>query len=146
MKHLGRRRRFLCLAMGAGTLLVAGCERSLDQPADPVWGKQPCAHCAMLVSERPHAAQATLEDGRRLYFDDIGCLVSSLEAERAATRGAWVRDGAAERWLDARSARYRSGARTPMDFGFEAHPAGGLSYDEMRALVLARIARERSTP
>ncbi|MBI4953148.1 MAG: hypothetical protein HY908_14030 [Myxococcales bacterium] len=114
-----------------------------DKPVDPVWGKQPCAACAMLVSEPRHAGQLVTESGDRFYFDDPGCLAAYLaertaSAEPAARVGAaWVRDEAGS-WIDARSARYRTGARTPMDYGFEAQADGTASFADVE-----RAARDR---
>ncbi len=120
---------------------VAACARS-DRPEEPVWGKQPCAHCAMLVSDKRYAAQATM-DGERRFFDDIGCMVLWADERRAPPHPAWVRDAEQGTWVDARGARYAEGAKTPMDFGFEARAAGGLAWDEMRARVIQRKKAER---
>jgi hypothetical protein len=50
---------------------------------------------------------------------------------------AWVRspDGAA--WVDAHSARYQAGQRTPMDYGFLSAPEG-IGYRELDQAVSAR--------
>lgn len=118
-------------------LLAAGGCPSNDGPVDPVWAKQPCAECKMLVSDRRFAAQALQADGTRLYFDDIGCLAQHLRDKQAAH--IWARDAAHDLWIDAESARYRSGALTPMNYGFEAdRQAGELSFDDVRREVLAR--------
>lgn len=129
------------LAALAG-LVVAACTRD-EEALDPVWGKEPCAHCKMLVSDKRHAAQI-VEVGERRWFDDVGCMVAWLEAHggREAPVRAWVRDAAATGWLDARAARYASGARTPMDSGFEAAAEGGIGFEAMREAVMAR---KRST-
>lgn len=140
MSAFGRRRM---LGLGLAFLVTAACEK-LDTPSDPVWGKEPCAHCRMLVSERRFAAQA-VANGERRYFDDIGCLV--LWSAEHRTDKAWVRDAEGNRWLEAASARYASGARTPMDFGFEGRAPeteGTLGFQEMRATVLARANGTRS--
>lgn len=127
------RRVFVLLA----ALVVAGCGND-NKAVDPVWGKEPCAHCRMLVQDRQHAAQA-VEAGDRFYFDDIGCLV--LWQRGHAPSRAWVRDGVTPGWLDAATARYRDGATTPMDFGFEGRSDGGpLGFGDVRERVLAREA------
>jgi len=46
-------------------LLLSSCEDPAT-PKDPVWGKQPCASCAMLVSDPRFAAQASLGSGQRV--------------------------------------------------------------------------------
>jgi hypothetical protein len=108
-----------------------------DQPTDPVWSKEPCAHCAMVVGDRRYAAQA-VADGDRRWFDDVGCMVLWEDARKTKPTHRWVRDAEAGGWLDARVARYVAGAKTPMDFGFEGRKTGGVSFDEMRDLVLAK--------
>jgi len=128
-------RRALAAVLGVA-LLALSCARS-DAPADPVWGKEPCAHCAMLVSDKAHAAQA-LHDGDRRYFDDIGCMILWLEKNKANGDRAWVRDADAGGWVDARSSRYADGAKTPMDFGLQAKRGGPLGWDEARTRALAK--------
>ncbi len=103
-------------------LALAACE-SADEPKDPVWGKQPCGSCAMLVSEPTHAAQLVTADGTRVYFDDVGCLAAYVLERNISPPKMWVRDSAGK-WVDARSAKFRAGAKTLMDYGF-VHAADG---------------------
>ena len=114
------------------SLALLGC-RGEEGPLDPVWGKQPCEHCHMLVSQRASAAQLLVR-GERLYFDDLGCLVQWLDEHRADGR-AWVRFG--DSWADAVAARYASGAETPMDHGYVA-AVEGIDWAELKKRVLAR--------
>jgi hypothetical protein len=132
------RRVLLLSAVALG--LAAACT-SDEAPVEPAWGKQSCAHCAMLLGDRRFGAQIVTADGERRFFDDVGCLVVYLEERRGAPARAWVRDADGARWIDARSARYTPGAATPMDFGFEARAASapqGVSWEEMRARTLAK--------
>lgn len=127
-------RRSLLVALVAGAVAFA-CAKN-DEAVDPTWGKEPCAHCAMLVSDRRYAAQA-VTSGDRKYFDDIGCMVLWMASMKAPPERSWVR--AADRWVDAKSARYAAGARTPMDFGFEAVTGeGGVGWEEMRERVIEK--------
>jgi copper chaperone NosL len=78
----------------AGTLLmglvVLGCDPGTNEPKEPVWGKQPCEHCAMVLSDKDHGAQLVTKDDERLFFDDLGCMAAwSLEHEGAAAHE-WV--------------------------------------------------------
>lgn len=123
-------------------LVLASCAPSYDQPLDPVWGKQPCAHCAMLVTEARFAAQLTTAAPERIWFDDIGCLVAYISENKPKVQGIWVRDADAPRWLAAKDAHYQDGAKTPMDFGFVAHALQGVDFATMQQLVLARIAEK----
>ena len=124
-------------------LMMLGCSKGPEEPADPVWGKQACAHCAMLVTEKPPSAQLTLADGTRKYFDDVGCMVAYLDREKVAPQRLWVREG--EGWMPAAEARYASGVSTPMDFGFVAAEAG-VSWQEVQAAVRARVRPPGGTP
>jgi hypothetical protein len=136
-----RHERAWARAVAAGLLVAlwAGCTPGADEPADPVWGKQACAHCAMLVSEKPPSSQLTLADGTRHYFDDLGCMAAWLDRRQATPRQAWVRQG--EAWVPAATARYAPGATTPMDYGFLPAVGGAASWDEVRAAVRQKERR-----
>jgi copper chaperone NosL len=116
---------------------AAGCD-SADTPAEPVWGKQPCAHCSMIIGDRHYAAQLVDQDGLHQHFDDIGCMVAYANEHGLSGERAWVRHESEDRWLDARVARFGSGARTPMNYGFVAGTQGALDYQQVRAAVLAK--------
>ena len=121
-------------------LLMLGCAKERPRPLDPVWGKQPCAHCSMLVSERATAAQLTTVAGERLFFDDLGCLIGATHERGLHVSGSWTRDMDGKQWIEVSSTRYMEGARTPMDFGFMAAGGdAGLLYDEVETRVLARL-------
>lgn len=106
------------LAALVAALALAACHEAADRPLEPVWGKQPCDHCAMLLDEPRFAAQLATPDGTHLYFDDVGCLAAWLREHPRAGARTWVRRD--NGWLDAERARYTSGARTPMGYGFVA--------------------------
>ncbi len=111
--------------------------RQTDAPTEPVWGKEPCAHCKMLVGDKRYAAQLVDESGEHRFFDDIGCMVLFMEGRKPAER-VWVRESASGTWVDARTARYVQGARTPMDFGFEARADGAVAFEAVRTAVVER--------
>jgi hypothetical protein len=130
----------------AAALAVAapGCTPGPEVATDPVWGKEACGHCSMLVSEKPPAAQLTLADGTRKHFDDLGCMAAWLSRrEDAHPVGAWVRQG--EGWVPAAGARFSAGHATPMDFGFLA-AREGVSWGEVQAAVSAKVQRMEGTP
>ena len=124
-------------------LWLAACSPGMDEPAEPVWGKQACSHCAMLVTEQPPSAQLTLADGSRRFFDDVGCMVSFLAQEHAQVRHLWVRQGS--QWVAAERARYQAGASTPMDFGFVAAEQG-VDWATVQAAVRARSQQREQAP
>ncbi len=140
------RRQMLGVSLALPLLASLGaCKGDGDKPLDPVWGKQPCEHCKMLVDDRRSAAQVVLPNGDRLYFDDVGCMVAWLDEHRQESR-AWVRLPAGDGWLDARGARYAADAKTPMDFGYVPSSAGELDYLTVHQRVLARISETGVAP
>jgi len=126
----------------ASTLFVLGmaCQSSADVPTDPVWGKQACSSCAMLVSGPRFAAQILTAQGDHLYFDDVGCMATFLARHKDAPSHAWVRD-AKGNWVTADRARFSKGARTPMDYGFEFSETGPLSWTAVEEAARERLAR-----
>lgn len=135
MSALTRRQWIACAA-----LILVGC-KAASGPEEPVWGKQACAHCKMLLSDKRYAAQLVDASSERSYFDDIGCLVSFVAERRVKEPRIWVRDEGADLWLVAEVARYHGGAKTPMDYGFAAGAAGDLSFEDVRKAVLARVGK-----
>jgi len=124
------------LGLLVAALSAVACKPS-DVATDPVWGKEPCAHCKMLVSDKRYAAQVIDETGEHRWFDDIGCMVLWMDARKAPVR-AWARESTSGTWVDARSAKYVQGARTPMDFGFEARADGTVSFEAVRTAVIEK--------
>lgn len=139
-----QRRTMLGLLLTA--VLLAGCRGDGDRPLDPVWGKQPCEHCKMLVDDRRSAAQVVNAAGDRLYFDDVGCMVAWLDEQKSQEPRAWVRMPAGDGWLDARGARYAAGEKTPMDFGYVPSGTGDLDFNTVSQRVLARITKTGGAP
>jgi copper chaperone NosL len=137
-----RRRECLHVMLSWALVALSAC-RGGEGPEDPVWGKQACAHCAMLVGDRRYAAQILTDDGARSYFDDIGCMIAYVAERKPRVSHAWVHDETGDQWLEAERARYRRGARTPMDYGFAATATGELGFEDIRREVLART-RKRS--
>lgn len=128
--------RPLLQAAGWGVLVLVACE-SASTPVDPVWGKEPCGSCAMLVSEPMHAAQLGTHEGKRVYFDDVGCMAAYVQERGIGPAKMWVRDSSGN-WVDARGARFRSGARTPMDYGFVVAADGSFDFGSIEQAARAR--------
>ncbi len=106
---------FACLLLG----LVLACG---DPGAGPVaihFGRDACAHCGMVIDDPRHAAQIRTAS-RVERFDDAGCAMSWQIGHPNDVREFWVTDEHDGTWIDARSARFHLGRRTPMDFGFGA--------------------------
>lgn len=121
-------------------LVLMACTADTPKAEDPYWGKQACAHCAMLVTDKAPAAQALLENGQRKFFDDLGCMAAWEAREAPHLKGHWVRTPANDGWLSADAARFSTGHVTPMDFGF-LPTAEGVSFEEVRADVVRKTRR-----
>ena len=115
---------------------VPACAKD-DSPSEPVWGKEPCAYCKMLVSDRRFAAQSIDESGEHRFFDDIGCLVLWLDVH-ARSSHSWAYASPSGPWVEAEKARYQPGARTPMDFGFVVGAVDSVDFSAVREAVLAK--------
>lgn len=139
-------RRSLSAAATALLLLCVACSGG-DAPVDPVWGKVPCAHCAMLVSDKAHGAQVLDERGERLYFDDLGCLVAWEDKHPQRAPRHWVRRGDSQDWARPEETRYARTDHSPMDFGFMgAREAGTADWAEVQAAVRRRLAGGAEPP
>ena len=131
----------------AMTLTLVAC--SGDPGTGPVevkWDRDACVRCNMVLSDRRHSAQVrfTPADGKPSQvrkFDDFGCAVLWLDQQPwrdAPGVELWVNahdDGA---WIDARSAHFRPGMLTPMQYGLGAQRqagAGTLDFTQARAHV-----------
>lgn len=124
----------LALLLGA----AASCDGDRDRAVDPVWGKQPCAQCAMLVEDRLSAAQLATKSGERLHFDDVGCMVLFEREHPGKTARAWVRTPTGDGWTTTEQARFRGGAKTPMDYGF-VPATDGITFSEVSERVVAKV-------
>lgn len=113
-------------------------------PAEPVWGKHACAHCAMLLSDRRAAAQVQRDDGEHVYFDDIGCMVAWLAADESKLRGRWVRTPDARGWAPAEFSYYALEHATPMDYGVLPAPTG-LSFEAATQHIRKRVRAHEET-
>ena len=116
-------------------LMLAGCTERVPGPEEPIWGKQQCAHCAMLVSEKAPAAQLLTAEGKRRFFDDLGCMVAFEEREHPKVAARWVRTPADDGWVDPATVKFSGGKVTPMDFGFLSQAQGPLTFEEVRTAV-----------
>lgn len=129
--------------VGLFLLLAIGCSQGANEPKEPVWGKQSCEHCAMLLSDKEHGAQLVTTDGDRLYFDDLGCMAAwTLEHPGSAARQ-WVLTADTQAWVPTEKAGYEERARTPMGFGFVAvSRPGRIAWSEVTTAVQQQLGRE----
>ena len=144
----GGLRRIVAATLTLAALLLTGCDQPAgNTPVSIAWDRDTCEHCRMTISDRAYAAQAWAGSDRRYYkFDDIGCMVNWLRERGGSPEQLklWVADHLHHdevHWLDARTAWYRSGLRTPMDYGFGAmaEPAkDAVDFDTASARMLKR--------
>lgn len=132
----------VALAGGAAVAGAAGLIRAGGPPDGPVpvvWDREACAHCRMLLSEPPFAAQLHTRDGQVLFYDDPGCLLLDLdEVGDGAVHAAWFRHVREDRWVERRSVAFARVTLTPMGFGLGAvdrAERGAVSFDEARSLA-----------
>jgi copper chaperone NosL len=148
MEPSKNRRRLLTLlpgAMALGFSLIA-CNREATQGPVPIdWGKDPDARCRMIISDKFFAAEIRGPDGKVAKFDDIGCAIFWLAKqgfdEHVAGVEFWVADHKTAKWLNALTASYIEGIRSPMRYQFAATAEKGegmIGFDAMKAKILAR--------
>jgi nitrous oxide reductase accessory protein NosL len=143
------RRAALRLAgLGVGVAL-AGCAAATPEPRRIKWGRDTCEFCHMTFADRRFAAEIwDPEQNRARLYDDFGCAVLAGSESGLVDRADvafWVTDDAApEVWLDARQARYRGDAVTPMGYGHSAGrtPAHRLEFRTAVAAIRDKAACE----
>ncbi len=125
------RRQFLTVAAGAGAVAVVGGGAFLLLPGseeltgDPKvkYGEDSCVHCTMVISDDRFAAAWREGTKRERYFDDVGCMVAYTKSRRPPEGTVFfVRDFAADLWIDAESAFYMvaPGIKSPMSYDIAA--------------------------
>ncbi len=120
-------------------LSLSACDDS-GKATDPVWGKQACGSCSMLVSEPRYAAELTTTDGARVFFDDPGCMATWIEERHAQPSHVWVRSRAGT-WVNARDVRYSRGEHTPMDYGFAPDDNGEATWGDIEGAAKTRLLK-----
>ena len=122
--------------------LLLGCNAA-EGAVEPVWGKQACDHCHMLLSDPSNAAQLVTPDGERMYFDDVGCMVERIARPGSSIAHLWVRD-AHGTWIDAQRARYHAGVTTPMGYGVQVSEHGELDFRQLQREIAGKRYAEKA--
>ncbi|AKF24098.1 hypothetical protein YH65_00765 [Sulfurovum lithotrophicum] len=104
----------------------AGCEKKQVGAVQQMhWDRDMCERCKMAISERKFAVQIIdPKTGKDYKFDDLGCAVLWMDEEKIPWKEQaiiWITDAKTGKWIDARKAKYVSGAITPMAYGFAAY-------------------------
>lgn len=123
-----RLRNYLLLILTL--LLTVGCLQEELVPREPLWGKEACSRCRMILSEKRYAVQRLFPNGEVHYYDDIIC---ALKHNHAPDEGdLYVRPFDGNDWVAANKVMYLPGLMTPMNSGFGAVKEGGtVSFDEV---------------
>lgn len=148
------RRQVLGLVPAAVAVSALGaCADKGTGPAEVRWGKENCAYCGMIVDDPRFAAQIRGGAKRKVWkFDDLGDAVLWLARQPFADDPAtefWVgnSDAVATKggaWIDARTAWYLEGRKSPMAHNFGAVPdrrPGAVDY-----AAWTQVIRERGSP
>ncbi len=122
-------------ALALVSVLAISCEDA-SKPQEPVWGKQACAHCAMVLSDPRFGAQLTTETGDRFFYDDPGCMAADVHDNSLKVRAMWVHSGSA--WIDAKTAHFHGGAKSPMDYGFEPDEHGTADWATLERAAIEK--------
>lgn len=116
-------KQFLFLA-ALVVLASSAWAQTVPPPADTDFKSDICAVCKMAVTSKSYAAQI-VNEGKPLFFDDIGCLVQYERQGQimpGAVKARYVRSVAGDAWLLAEKAVWvtTKDVRTPMGYGFHA--------------------------
>jgi hypothetical protein len=103
----------------------------------------------MAIGDPRFAAEIRLGPREVLAFDDFGCAMVWLaeHPDGGSPLEVWVMDQDREEWLDARTASFRTGQRTPMAWGLGAVAAsepGAVDFEAARRIVLERASERAS--
>ena len=113
---------FLSFILQTSVALLIGCKSNRTGPPELVADKIACKKCNMLLSETRYAAAFEDAEGNAQIFDDIGCMLSTLQSIEKMPKQIWVRDFKTDTWTDAHTAYFVSSEKfsTPMNYGFVA--------------------------
>ncbi|WP_298706284.1 hypothetical protein [uncultured Campylobacter sp.] len=114
---------FKALLCALAVLTFLGCGDEKDY-GNVHYDRDVCEHCQMAISDNRFSVDVRV-DGKNHYFDDIGCLVDFMVTNDKLS---WLKDakiyindasGNGE-FIDARTAHFYRGFKTPMSFGWGA--------------------------
>lgn len=113
-------------------LIVAACQEvGTMTPQEPMWDKEPCARCRMVLSEKRYAVQRILNNGEIHFYDDLNCTFG--HGHHKDDGKLYVRPYGGENWVPAEDVKYVGGLRTPMNSGHGAVLEGGtITFEELQ--------------
>ncbi len=128
--------RYLRVTLFITFLLFIGCEKKdyTKIPPKMHWDRDLCERCKMAISERNYGVIAIDSHNKIYKFDDIGCLILWQKQERPdiEIEKIWIKDANSSQWIDALSAIYAKGYKTPMDYNFGAFTKTTFPKDKRR--------------
>jgi copper chaperone NosL len=128
---------FVAIAVVATALaiVVYGGTRLPDGVQPIAWNAEACGHCQMLIGDPAFAAQAILDDGTVVSFDDPGCAAAYIRKHRARLHRAWFHDGRTDAWIALEDVGFERVAHSPMGSNVIAVPKttpGALTLEDIR--------------
>lgn len=136
--------KFAFVALMLGLVVLSGCRQAVDisQPPEINYGQDVCDNCNMLISEEKFASAYWTADGEARRFDDLGEMLSYMQANSEEIASVWVHDVNSAEWLPAEDAYFvmDSGLTTPMGTGIVAcaseAEAQALAYGQDMATIM----------
>jgi len=98
-----------------------------------------CPKCHMEVPKSKLHTASLSDNGIIHYFDDIGCMILWSHENNINTSKAKVFSKDTSRYVDAVSAYYKIGEKTPMSYGFVAYEnkvENHINFDEVTMKML----------
>lgn len=112
------------------SILISSCVEGEARPQDPLWERESCARCRMVLSEKRFAVQRILATGETHYYDDIVCAMKHSHTPDDGK--VYVRPDGGDEWVPAEESTFEKGLRTPMNSGYGAVKSNGpVSYQEI---------------
>ncbi|MBB6446677.1 nitrous oxide reductase accessory protein NosL [Bacillus benzoevorans] len=116
----------------------------LEVQADTV-----CDSCNMKVYEKDHkfgvfSAQGVTQDGKNVFFDDIGCLLNYERKNGEALAAEWIRDYETLEWTEQdKSVPVKTNLESPMKWGYimfdTKEKAEAFAADEANSALVPEI-------
>lgn len=111
-------------------LLTSCLQEGSITAVDPIWEKESCSRCRMVLSEKRYAVQRIFPSGEVHFYDDIVCAMKHGHAHNDGKL--YVRPYGGQEWIPAQDAKYLSGLMTPMHSGIGAVKEDGkMSYTDV---------------
>jgi len=131
--------RFSLLLVAALTLFTA-CNSSQSSSTTSLKSEmEVCPKCHMEVAKSNIHSASLVKNGTIHHFDDIGCMILWSNENNIDTEKAKVFSQDTSTFIDAASASYKIGEKTPMSYGFSAYEnkvADPIDFDEVTMKML----------